>query len=117
MNNISLSRISSWFGGLILIFTILYIIIFDTASFNPDYGSYEKLYNIITNQDFRFYLSKFAFLDYLIRILDFSGDYRSFRLIVGIIQLFLFFYVVKLNINLKSLTLFISFRSIIFFVA
>ena len=109
MNNISLSRISSWFGGLILIFTILYIIIFDTASFNPDYGSYEKLYNIITNQDFRFYLSKFAFLDYLIRILDFSGDYRSFRLLVGIIQLFLFFYVVKkLNINLKSLTLFIS---------
>ena len=69
MSNISISKLSSWFGGVILIITIFYIILFDPSSFNPDYGSYKKLYEFMTNQDFRIYLDfrRFAFLDYFVR--------------------------------------------------
>ena len=66
--NISLSRISSWFGGLILIITVIYIIFFDPTKFNPDYESYEKLYTILKDQDFRLYLGKLAFLDYFVKL-------------------------------------------------
>ena len=68
--NSSLSKISSWFGGLILLITILYIIIFEPSLYNPDYGSYKTLYDIISNQDFRIYFSKYAFIDYFIRIFN-----------------------------------------------
>lgn len=108
MNN-TLSKVSSWFGGLILLITVIYIIFFDPTKFNPDYGSYEKLYTIIKNADFRIYFNKFAFLDYFVRIFDLTGTYYGFRLIFASIEVFLFFIIVKsLKIGLKSLTLFIS---------
>ena len=108
MNN-TLSKVSSWFGGLILLITVIYIIFFDPTKFNPDYGSYEKLYTIIKNADFRIYFNKFAFLDYFVRIFDFTGTYYGFRLIFASIEVFLFFIIVKsLKIGFKSLTFFIS---------
>ena len=108
MNN-SLSKVSSWFGGLILIITVFYIIFFDPTKFNPDYGSYEKLYNIIKNADFRIYFNKFAFLDYFVRVFDFTGTYDGFRLIFASIEVLLFFIIIKnLKIGFKSLTFFIS---------
>ena len=108
MNN-TLSKVSSWFGGLILLITVIYIIFFDPTKFNPDYGSYEKLYNIIKNADFRIYFNKFAFLDYFVRIFDFTGTYYGFRLVFASIEVFLFFIIVKsLKIGFKSLTFFIS---------
>ena len=107
--NISLSRISSWFGGLILIITIIYIIVFDPSKFNPDFGSYKILYEIITNQDFSIYFSKFALLDYLVRIIDITGTYYGFRLILAFIELLLFFYVIKsFKISLKKFNIFVS---------
>ena len=107
--NISLSKISNWFGGLILLITVLYIIFFDPSKFNPDYGAYEILYKIIKNNDFRFSFDKFAFLDYFVRIFDLTGTYYGFRLIFASIEVFLFFIIVKsLKIGLKSLTFFIS---------
>lgn len=107
--NISLSRISSWIGGLILIFTVIYIIVFEPSSFNPDFGSYKILYEIITNQDFRFYFSKLAFLDYLVRLIDFTGNYNGFRLVLAFIELFLFLYVIKnLKISLRKFNIFVS---------
>ena len=107
--NISLSKISSWFGGLILIITVFYIIFFDPSNFNPDYDAYEILYKIIKNNDFRFSFDKFAFLDYFVRIIDFTGTYYGFRLMFASIEVFLFLIILRnLKIRLKSLTFFIS---------
>ena len=107
--NISLSRISSWFGGLILFITIIYIIVFTPSFSNPDFYSYKVLYEIITTQDFRLYFSKFVLLDYLVRLIDFTGSYDGFRLALAFIELFLFFYFIKiLKISLKTFNIFVS---------
>lgn len=107
--NSSLSKISSWFGGLILLITVLYIILFEPSKYNPDYGSYKKLYDFFSNQDFRIYFSQFAILDYVVRILSFTGNYNNFRLIFAFFELSIFFIVIRsLKFKLNSITFFTS---------
>lgn len=107
--NLSLSKISSWFGGLILLITVLYIILFEPSKYNPDYGAYEKLYEILSNQDFRFTLSKFAILDYFVRLFNFTGNYDDFRFVFAFFELFLFFVIIRrLKFKLSSITFFTS---------
>lgn len=110
MSNISISKVSSWFGGIILIITVFYIILFDPSKYNPDYGSYKLLYEIIINQDFKIYFSKFALLDYFVRLLDFTGNYDDFRLSFASVELLLFVFILRgLKITWKKLNIFISF--------
>ena len=107
--NLSLSKISSWFGGLILLIAVLYIILFEPSQYNPDYGGYEKLYEILTSQNFRITLSKFAILDYFVRIFNFTGSYDNFRLIFAFFELSIFFIVIRrLKFKIGSITFFTS---------
>ena len=108
--NLSRNKVSSKLNnllGLTLLFTSIIFIIFFSSSFNPDYFSYEKLFN---NADS--YSKKIGNLFLIFNVFSLLNDfinYDFFRIILAIFQVGIYILIFnKLGFKFKNITFFIS---------
>ena len=102
----SLIRKYSWIIGISIVFTLVVLISLYTSEFNPDYNSYESIYNAAKSLEFNQEFSAFTFLGIIINFISILPSYLEFRFFVAVAMLILFvFFLNGIGLSFYKLSL------------